>query len=64
MPIFEYRCENCGEKFEKLIYGAEELTCPKCGSKNIKKLISPFSTSGIESGSCSSCSIKDCGSCK
>ncbi len=34
MPIYEYRCQDCGEKFEKLVRGNSgqpELTCPNCG---------------------------------
>jgi len=40
MPIYEYRCENCGklEHFQKIT--DEPLrTCPKCGG-HIKRLIS------------------------
>lgn len=65
MPIYEYKCENCGKKFEKLIYSDEKIECPKCGSEKVKKLISLFMTSGISSGSsCSSCSGGSCNSCK
>ncbi|WP_273333823.1 FmdB family zinc ribbon protein [Dictyoglomus turgidum] len=65
MPIYEYRCENCGEKFEKLVMGDEEITCPKCGSKKIIKLLSLFATQGLSSGpSCSSCSGGSCSSCR
>ncbi len=33
MPIFEYLCEDCGSKFEKLVRrpGADEVLCPSCG---------------------------------
>ena len=33
MPIFEYLCEDCGNKFEKLVRrpGADEVLCPSCG---------------------------------
>jgi len=65
MPIYEYKCENCGERFEKLIYNDEKIECPKCGSEKVRKLISLFTTSGISSGSsCSSCSGGSCSSCK
>ena len=40
MPIYEYRCTNCGEKFEAfcgLVDVESELKCPKCGSKNPEK---------------------------
>jgi putative FmdB family regulatory protein len=33
MPIFEYLCEDCGNKFEKLVRrpGVDEVLCPTCG---------------------------------
>ncbi len=46
MPIYEYRCSECGEKFEKLVrFGAStsEVECPKCGARKADKLISAFS---------------------
>jgi len=49
MPIYEYRCEECGEKFEKLVASfrlAAEADCPKCGSTKVKKIISSFSARG------------------
>jgi len=32
MPNYEYKCQDCGHKFEKLqAYGEEPITtCPKC----------------------------------
>ena len=59
MPIYEYRCELCGEKFEKLVRtvsGHVEVVCPKCGSDEVKKAISLFGTSGsAQSTGSSSC---------
>jgi putative FmdB family regulatory protein len=48
MPIYEYRCSECGEKFEKLVRlstSTSEIECPKCGGRKVEKLISVFSTS-------------------
>ncbi len=55
MPIYEYSCNNCGKCFEQLIFNSEDeknITCSKCGSKEIKKVISSFSciSQGGESG--------------
>jgi putative FmdB family regulatory protein len=50
MPIYEYRCQECGEKFEKLVRlnsGQTEVVCPKCGGKQTQKLLSLFGTSGF-----------------
>lgn len=45
MPMFEYRCEKCGHKFERLLRSSERdepQPCPKegCGEKKTKKLVS------------------------
>ena len=43
MPIFEYECQSCKHEFTALILKpseAEELKCPACGAKRIKKLMS------------------------
>ena len=58
MPIYEYRCRKCGEVFERIQRvdeGGDNLTCPYCGDKKPKKILSSFSSSkGSESTS--SCS--------
>lgn len=53
MPIFTFRCKDCGEEFEFLtIPGAknQEPECTKCGSKNLEKMFSAFGLSGL--GNC------------
>ena len=37
MPIYEYKCQDCGTKFEKLVRRSEgpELECPSCGQKHL-----------------------------
>jgi putative FmdB family regulatory protein len=41
MPIFEYRCATCGERFERLVRGAEAPgSCPACESTEVEKLLS------------------------
>jgi putative FmdB family regulatory protein len=39
MPIFDYKCESCGEVFEKVWIGSKEgiAVCPKCESADTKK---------------------------
>ena len=42
MPLYEYQCEDCGERFERIRKFSDpplEERCPKCGGP-IKKLIS------------------------
>jgi putative FmdB family regulatory protein len=46
MPIYEYRCEACGDKFEKLVRRTEEALeagCPACGDHHLKQEYSTFS---------------------
>ena len=46
MPIYEYTCNKCSEIFAYLqlnTKATEEVLCPKCGSKDLKKLPSAFS---------------------
>jgi putative FmdB family regulatory protein len=45
MPIYEYRCEDCGTKFEKLVRRNPEapgIECPSCGQKHLKQELSTF----------------------
>ncbi|HOO56618.1 MAG TPA: zinc ribbon domain-containing protein [bacterium] len=54
MPIFSYKCEECGNIFDMLVFAGEkdeDMECPACGAKKAKKQVSPFSSSG---GSCAS----------
>lgn len=43
MPIYEYKCKECGETFEVLVRSTEKPACPQCGSKSLRKLVSGFS---------------------
>jgi putative FmdB family regulatory protein len=45
MPIYEYLCQGCGNKFEKLVRQAGEadaLVCPSCGGKRLNQEFSTF----------------------
>ncbi len=71
MPIFEYKCEKCGQDFERLVSGANpEVSCPKCASKDVKKKFSVFGMSGVDKSSgssggssCGTCSSSSCSTC-
>ena len=52
MPIYEYRCKQCGIKFEKLVKlstKTSEIECPRCGAQKAEKTVSLFGTSGSAS---------------
>ena len=40
MPIFEYRCGECGREFECLVRASDEAECPGCGNRKAQKLLS------------------------
>ena len=45
MPIFEYVCDDCGTKFEKLVrQNGDALACPKCGQAHLTTALSTFAT--------------------
>lgn len=63
MPIYEYKCKNCNHKFEKLIFGEEEVKCPKCSSISLQKLISNVNISKPDSDNSESCGNGTCNIC-
>lgn len=40
MPIYEFVCGDCGEKFDELCAVGASASCPHCGSSNTSRLIS------------------------
>ena len=45
MPIFEYQCDECGTKFEKLVGRAAasaDVGCPSCGQTRVTTQVSSF----------------------
>lgn len=52
MPIYEYKCDDCGKQFSLLQQiGANEKNtkCADCGSRKVHKLISSFSSIAVSS---------------
>jgi len=76
MPIYEYRCESCAERFEVLTRFAERdsaQVCPACESTKTRVLVSSFAFAGAgdspasdfasEAGGGGGCCGGACGSC-
>ena len=45
MPIYEYRCEQCGAHFQRFFRSMrqaqeETVTCPECGATRVRRLFS------------------------
>jgi putative FmdB family regulatory protein len=60
MPIFEYLCEDCGSKFEKLVRQSAEAQgpeCPSCGHNHVTTQVSRFAarTNGAAEDSMPGC---------
>ena len=51
MPLYEYSCENCANKFDKMVMRYDSVVkCPVCQG-NVKKLMSTFSVGHSANGS-------------
>jgi putative FmdB family regulatory protein len=67
MPLYEYRCGDCGHHFEvlqRLGEGASGLACPQCSRSNLGKQFSTFaagSGNSSESDFAAACDAPRCG---
>ncbi len=43
MPVYTYRCENCGIQFDQTQKFSDPVLtrCPECGKKSLKKVYTP-----------------------
>ena len=53
MPIYEYLCDKCETRFERIVINKQqEISCPKCASKKATIQLSVFATAnGSSNGS-------------
>ncbi len=77
MPIYEYKCNNCGKDFETLVLGSDTPTCPSCQSDDLSRLLSMCgfvskstgpgntvqTTTSSASSACSGCAATSCATC-
>jgi putative FmdB family regulatory protein len=53
MPIYEYECLACGNRFDKLVRNVEKpprIVCPVCESLDVQRLISQIAVHGGKDG--------------
>ncbi len=65
MPLFEYKCRECGKPFDELVSHPDDpVACPFCKSSNAEKQLSVFAASigGSSSASATPCGQPSCGS--
>ena len=60
MPIFEYRCESCGHKFEAILLGSQTPECPQCHTQKLQKQLSTFAVSTKSSQPSTGCGAEKC----
>jgi putative FmdB family regulatory protein len=47
MPIYEYVCDDCGERYERIVMNQRTaVSCPKCESKRHTIQLSVFAAHG------------------
>jgi putative FmdB family regulatory protein len=74
MPIYEYRCLECGSVFEKIVpLNSGSISCQKCASPRVEKLFSTFAVAVPENhsnaheaapGPCNTCGAAKQGMCR
>jgi putative FmdB family regulatory protein len=53
MPLYEYRCRGCGERFEvlqRLGASGDDVLCPRCGDERPERVLSTFAAGGARAG--------------
>ncbi|HEY3274981.1 MAG TPA: zinc ribbon domain-containing protein [Syntrophorhabdaceae bacterium] len=53
MPIYEYECRVCGERFEVIQKSGEDnegLSCPKCNTEKPERVLSVFCSGSPKGG--------------
>jgi putative FmdB family regulatory protein len=72
MPLFEFLCNACGDRFETLVLGSSQPSCPRCNATDLAKQLSAFafrsgtgagSSSGGAGSRCSGCAGGSCSTC-
>lgn len=62
MPIFEYRCESCGHKFEAILFGEQTAECPQCHTEKLEQQLSTFAVNvkGSSGAPAAGCGQSNC----
>jgi putative FmdB family regulatory protein len=70
MPIYEYTCQSCNAKFDRLVRtmagadGESRPKCPECGSDRTARAMSVFAVSSEGGkGSAAGDDVPTCGRC-
>ncbi len=62
MPIYEYVCNDCEARFEKLVRRFDEqVSCPSCARGSVEKQLSVFAVASSAPAPAFSCGSGACG---
>jgi len=67
MPLYEYRCPSCLERFEVLQRvgeSADAVRCPECGAARVERQLSTFAAAvagGVSPADAGGCGRPQCG---
>jgi putative FmdB family regulatory protein len=42
VPLYDFRCPRCGERFEEFAPPAQTVSCPACGAPEAERVLSSF----------------------
>lgn len=64
MPIYEYICDDCQTRYERIVMSAgQKIECPKCSSKRHTLQLSVFSAGKSANGTASENTRSAAGAC-
>jgi putative FmdB family regulatory protein len=63
MPIFEYVCQDCGKRFEAILYGARQAECPACRGSKLEQQLSVFAVAASGKSDSAATGAGACGTC-
>lgn len=63
MPIYEYECQSCGQRFEALVRGSSKSACPSCQGTELTRVLSVFAVGSRSSARHPRAEVGACGTC-
>ncbi|MBN2358188.1 MAG: zinc ribbon domain-containing protein [Deltaproteobacteria bacterium] len=69
MPLYEFTCRGCGDRFEELVRNqSEAVTCPRCNSPDVTRNLSACAIHGRRAdgssvATASGCTRTSCAGC-
>jgi putative FmdB family regulatory protein len=42
VPLYDFRCRECGEEFEEFVPAGQSAACPACGASDAERIYQAF----------------------